>query len=124
MRLSENNVEATDVLNKAILNAALHLDLTQKELSQIVGPSTPQISRLFRSGSPCLNQNTKEWECALLFLRLVRSLEAIVGEDSEQSREWLYNHNHHLAAKPIEIIKNITGLNEVVASLDAMRGHS
>lgn len=124
MHPSRQRVDATNVVNKAIVNAGRHLNLTQKELSQIVGSSPPQISRLFNTGTACINQNTKEWECALLFLRLIRSLEAIVGEDPNQAHEWLYSYNHHLAATPIEMIKNIQGLNEVVIYLDAMRGQS
>ena len=119
---SKKCADATIVVNKAVMNAVVHLSLTQKELSQIVGSSTPQISRLFKTGAPCINQHTKEWECALLFLRLIRSLEAIVGEDPSQAHEWLYSYNHHLADKPIEMIKSIQGLNEVVHYLDAMRG--
>lgn len=124
MQLNTKSVDATQVLNKAIVKAASHLNLSQKDLSQIVGSSRPQISRLFSSGAPCLNQHTKEWECALLFLRVIRSLQAIVGEDPNQAQEWLYHYNHHLAGKPIEMIKTIQGLNEVVNYLDAMRGHS
>jgi hypothetical protein len=54
---------------------------------------------------------------------MLRSLEAIIGDDPAQTREWLDNYNHHLGGKPIEMIKNIQGLNEVVNYLDAMRGH-
>ncbi len=118
------SVDATNVVNKAIHNAALYLSLSQKELSQIVGASPPQINRLFKNGSNCIAPSSKEWECALLFLRALRSLEGILGEDPIQAREWLYSHNHHLAAKPIELIKSIQGLNEVVIYLDAMRGQA
>ncbi len=124
MQPKQKSVDATNVVNKAIVNVALHLNITQKELSQIVGSSTPQLSRLFKSGTTCINFNTKEWECALLFLRLIRSLEAIVGEDPRQAQEWLYNYNHHLAGIPMELIKKIQGLNDVVVYLDAMRGMS
>lgn len=121
-RKAHKDVATINVVNKAILKTAHHLGFTQKELSQIIGSSPPQINRLFKANIPCINPQTKEWECALLFLRLIRSLEAIVGEDPQQAREWLYHHNHHLADKPIEMIKHIQGLNEVVIYLDAMRG--
>ena len=124
MRANEKHVDTTEVLNKAVKNAAVHLGLTQTELSRIVGASTSQVSRLFTQNSSCINENTKEWECSLLFLRAVRSLESIVGEDPAQAHEWLYNYNHHLAGKPIDMIKNIQGLNEVTQYLDAMRGQS
>lgn len=120
----QKRVDTVNVLNKAIVKASLHLSLSQKELSQIVGASTPQLSRLFKNGTPCLNINTKEWECALLFLRMIRSLEAIIGEDPEQVQEWLSHYNYHLSAIPKELIKTIPGLHEVVIYLDAMRGQS
>jgi hypothetical protein len=106
------NIKSDDVshvLNKSVHKAACYLALTEEELSQIVG-------------LPCIHQNTKEWECALLFLRLVRSLEMIIGDDPQQLREWLYHHNHHLGNKPIEMIKSFSGLNDVVIYLYIMRG--
>lgn len=124
MQPEKKHVDATEVLNKAVKNAAVHLGLTQTELSKVVGASTSQISRLFTQNSSCINENTKEWECSLLFLRTVRSLESIVGEDPAQAHEWLYNYNYHLAGNPIDMIKNIQGLNEVTQYLDAMRGQS
>jgi hypothetical protein len=122
MQTNKKSVNATNVLNKAIAKATLYLNLPQKDISEIVGSSRPQISRLIKSGASCINLNTKEGECALLFLRMLRSLEAIVGDDPTQTREWLDNYNHHLGGKPIEMIKNIQGLYEVVIYLDAMRG--
>lgn len=124
MELNTKSADATNVVNKAIKNAALHLNLKQKELSLIIGTSAPQLSRLFKNGTPCINQQTKEWECALLFLRMVRSLQALLGEDPSQSYEWLHHYNHHLADIPIEKMKSIQGLNEVVNYLDAIRGQS
>lgn len=118
----QKRVDTVKVLNKAIVKAAEHLDLTQKDLSQIVGTSTSSLNRLFKSGTPCLNENTKEWECAVLFLRMIRSLDALVGEDPEQAQSWLLHFNHHLARKPIDMIKTISGLHDVVSYLDAMRG--
>ncbi len=116
--------DATNVVNKAIVKATLHLNLSQKDLSQIIGSSPPQLSRLFKTGTNCINANTKEWECALLFLRMIRSLEGNIGEDPNQAQEWLTHYNHHLSAKPIDMIKTISGLNEVVIYLDAMRGQN
>lgn len=122
MQPQKKSVDATQVLNKAILNAALYLKLPQNELSKITGISPSQISRLFNQGTPCITQNTKEWECALLFLRALRSLESMVGEDQYQVQQWLQSYNHHLRGIPLEKMKTISGLNEVTLYLDAMRG--
>lgn len=118
------SVDATNVVNKAIVRATQHLNLSQKDLSQIIGSSTPQLSRLFKTGTNCIHSNTKEWDCALLFLRMIRSLEGNIGEDPIQLQEWLNHYNHHLSAKPVDMIKTISGLNEVVIYLDAMRGEN
>lgn len=122
MQPDSNSVNATNVLNKAVKNAALYLSLSQSELHKIVGSSTPQLSRLFNSNTPCIKENTKEWECAVLFIRVFRSLEAIIGEDPKQLHEWLYSYNHYFGEAPIEKLKNVQGLTEVVQYLDAIRG--
>lgn len=118
----KKSVDTTNVLNKAVKNAALYLDLSQVELSKIIGSSTPQLSRLFKTNTICIKENTKEWECAVLFIRVFRSLEAIIGEDPKQLNEWLYHHNYYFGEKPIEKLKTIQGLTEVVQYLDAVRG--
>lgn len=123
MQLNNNkSVDATYVLNKAIKNAALYLNLPQIELSKIIGSSTPQLSRLFNKDISCIKENTKEWECAVLFIRVFRSLSAIIGENPKQLNEWLYSYNHYFGETPIEKLKTIQGLTEVVQYLDAMRG--
>lgn len=122
MRPDSNSVNATNVLNKAVKNAAIYLRLSQSELSKIIGSSTPQLSRLFNNDATCIKENTKEWECAVLFIRVFRSLEAIIGEDPKQLNEWLYSFNHYFGEAPIEKLKTVQGLIEVVQYLDAMRG--
>jgi hypothetical protein len=119
---NKKNVAATIVLNKAIKKATIYLDLSQAELSKIIGTSKPQLSRLFSSDISCIKENTKEWECAVLFIRVLRSLEAILGEDPKQLNEWLNSYNHYFGEKPIDTLKTIQGLIEVVQYLDAMRG--
>jgi len=69
-----------------------------------------------------LDPGSKEGELALLFLRLYRSLDALVGGDDERARQWLHADNHHLAGVPAERIASVEGLVDVVQYLDAMRG--
>ena len=61
-------------------------------------------------------------ELALLFLRLYRSLDALLGGDAERCRKWLHAKNLHLAGTPADLIKTVTGLVYVNDYLDAMRG--
>lgn len=122
---SSNNLKhiptQAEVLSKALVNVAINLDLSQKELSEIIGASKSEISRLFNKKS-YIYPSTKEGECALILIRIYRSLDALLGEDERQSQEWFKNYNNHLSAKPIELSKKISGLVEVVTYLDAMRG--
>ncbi len=108
------------VLTKATLAAAGRLGLRNRELALVIGSSEASISRLQHGRT--LEPDTKEGELALLFLRLYRSLDALVGGDDQKSRAWLTATNHHLGAIPAERIRTVEGLVDVVPSLDAMRG--
>ena len=85
----------------------------------MLGVSPPTVSRLY-AGQYQLNQNRKEWDFALLFVRVFRSLDSIVG-DEPTARQWLQSENRGLNAKPIELIRNTEGLVRVVQYLDASR---
>jgi transcriptional regulator with XRE-family HTH domain len=108
------------VLAKATLAAAGRLGLRSRQLAEIVGTSEASISRL-RSGRG-LDPASKEGELALLFLRLYRSLDALVGGDDVKAHDWLYAANDHLGGVPVERIRTVEGLVDVVQYLDAMRG--
>ena len=58
----------------------------------------------------------------LLFLRLYRSLDALVGGDDDKARRWLNSENTHLGGVPADRIRAVEGLVDVVQYLDAMRG--
>ena len=112
--------QAADVLSRATLAAAERLDLRNRQLAAVIGSSEASVSRL-RSGRG-LDPATKEGELALLFLRLYRSLDALVGGDDAKAREWLHADNHHLGGVPADRIRTVEGLVDVVQYLDAMRG--
>jgi hypothetical protein len=63
----------------------------------------------------------KELEMALLFVRLYRSLDAIVGGDDAVAGAWLRNPNVALNGKPVELIQTLPGLMNVIYYLDARR---
>jgi hypothetical protein len=108
------------VLGKAAINAASRLGLRNKQLAEIIGTSEASVSRL-RSGRG-LDSQTKEGELALLFLRLYRSLDALVGGDDVKARSWMHAANDHVRGIPAERIRTVEGLVDVVQYLDAMRG--
>jgi hypothetical protein len=108
------------VLAKAVLSAAGRLGLRNRQLASVIGSSEASVSRL-QTGRG-LDPQTKEGELALLFLRLYRSLDALVGGDERQAQSWLIAENDHLGGIPVERMRTVEGLVDVVQYLDAMRG--
>ncbi|HLH87706.1 MAG TPA: MbcA/ParS/Xre antitoxin family protein, partial [Xanthobacteraceae bacterium] len=74
-----------------------------------------------RSGGYTLPAGQKSFELATLFVRLYRSLDAIVGGDDAVAGQWLRNPNLALAAEPLSLIQTVHGLMNVIAYLDARR---
>jgi uncharacterized protein (DUF2384 family) len=112
--------EPAAVLSKAVARAAERLQISKTLLSEVLGVSPATVSRLY-AGNYQLDQNRKEWEFALLFVRAFRSLDSVVG-DENTARKWLNNHNLGLNAVPLDLIRHTEGLVRVVQYLDASRG--
>lgn len=123
MSLAASSVpdEAT-VVSKALLRAAQVLGLTSTELAEIIGTSEATLSRLRHRKRGPIPLGSKEGELALLFLRVFRSLDALVGGNAAHAKAWLRADNHHVAGVPLLRMKKIEGLVDVVEYLDAMRG--
>jgi hypothetical protein len=68
-----------------------------------------------------LLRNDKSFELSALFIRLYRSLDAIVSGDEAVAKEWLNNHNTALGDAPINLMRNVSGLNHVIQYLDTRR---
>ena len=117
---SQERPGAGPVLAHALLNAAGRLGLRNRHVAAVIGTSEASVSRL--QAGRGLDPGTKEGELALLFLRLFRSLDALVGGDDEKARAWLHAENAHLRGVPAERIRTVEGLVDVVQYLDAMRG--
>lgn len=108
-------------LAKAVINAATLLGLSQSELAPILGLSPATISRM-ANGEYALDEGAKPWEFAALFVRMFRSLDALVGSNAEQARVWLRSTNRAFGAPPKKLIVNTEGLVRVVHYLDSARG--
>ena len=108
------------ILTKATLEAATRLGLTNKLLATVIGVSEATVSRM-RSGVYRLQRGQKSFELAVLFVRLYRSLDAIVGGDDAVAGVWLENRNTVLDAEPLALIQTIPGLMNVIQYLDARR---
>jgi uncharacterized protein (DUF2384 family) len=112
--------DPSTVLTKAVARAAERLNISRVLLAKILGLSPPTVTRLY-NGEYKLDERRKEWEFALLFVRVFRSLDSIVG-DEHTARKWLTSDNRGLNGRPVDLIRQTEGLVRVVHYLDASRG--
>jgi hypothetical protein len=108
------------VVTKAVLRAAAELQVPQRALGRIIGLSEASVSRM-SAGAYELTPGDKPFELAVLFIRLFRGLDAMVGGDDVVARRWLREPNVALGDVPLTLIQSIAGLVHVVAYLDAFR---
>ena len=108
-------------LGKAVTRAAELFGLSQQSLAVILGVSRPTVTRLVHGRYALSRHRSHEWEMATLFVRLFRSLDALVGH-GDAARAWLSGPNTDLGAKPAELIQSAEGLVRVLHYLDAHRG--
>jgi uncharacterized protein (DUF2384 family) len=107
------------VLTKAALRAAELLGLSHQDLAGVLGVSPSTVSRFDERP---LDPARKEGELAVLFVRLFRSLDALLGGRTDKARQWLSSPNHNLGGVPAERIRTVTGLVDAIEYLDALRG--
>jgi hypothetical protein len=113
--------EPAPTLTKAVVRAAELLDLNQGVVAEVLGVSRATASRLFGGSYELSPVRKKEWELAVLFVRLFRSLDAIVGH-GRLARAWLRGPNDALGAPPLELVGSAEGLVRLVHYLDSVRG--
>ncbi|MGM0767693.1 MAG: MbcA/ParS/Xre antitoxin family protein [Pseudomonadota bacterium] len=104
------------LLGKATLNAGKALGLTQADVADIVGRNR---TGLLRDG---IDPASKSGELALLFIRLYRSVYALVGGDQDAMKHWLGTENRYFGDVPRDLVKSAEGLVRVNHYLDSMRG--
>lgn len=112
--------DAAATVTRALLRAAGNLSISQKDLAKVLGVSAASVSRLGRERT--IDPASKEGELALLFLRMYRSLDAIVGGSDDAATRWLRADNRHLGGVPAQLILTVTGLANVAEYPDALRG--
>ena len=108
------------VVTTATLRAATLLGLSNKLLARIVGLSEASVSRM-GTGAYQLAPGEKPFELAVLFIRLYRSLDALVDGDEAVAQAWLRNGNAALGEAPLALIQTVPGLVNTLAYLDARR---
>ncbi|OYW33197.1 MAG: XRE family transcriptional regulator [Methyloversatilis sp. 12-65-5] len=108
--------DRSSVLAEALANAGRALGMTQTDLGQVIGKDRSAISR----GQ--IEPASKAGELALLLIRIYRALFVLVGGDAAAMQHWMHTANHHIGGVPLEQVRTIQGLIQVLEYLDAMRG--
>lgn len=108
------------VLTTATVKAAEHLAMPNAAVAAMLGVSVPTVSRM-KTGAYLLADGSKPFELAQLFLRMFRSLDAIVGSDDTSSQSWMQTENRALNGRPIDLVQTVTGLVSSVSYLDSRR---
>ena len=108
------------VVTKGVVRAAQRLELSNRVVATVLGLSEATVSRMGAAAYQ-LDPHGKPFELAVLFLRLYRSLDALVDGDITVARAWLRSANTALGGTPLEHIASVAGLVNVVAYLDARR---
>jgi hypothetical protein len=117
-RISPANEGA--VTTKAVLRAADRLGIAHRVVATVIGVSEATVSRM-GSGTYTLGPGDKSFELALLFVRLFRSLDAIVDGDEAAAAAWLRAENLALGKPPLALIQTVAGLVHVLGYLDTRR---
>ena len=112
--------DPTQVLSRAVVRATELMGLSKASLAKILGISPSSAGRLF-SDQYQLHPDTKEWEIARLFVRLFRSLDAMMAGDEMALRSWLASPNQALAATPNDLIMDVAGLVHTLDYVNAYR---
>ncbi len=113
--------EPGQVVLDAARRAADLLGLNQAQLSRVLGIDPSTLSRRISAGRG-LAEGSREYESALLWIRLFRGLHAVVGGQDAAARTWLTSPNLAFGGqRPRDLIEGLEGLVRVVQYLDAHR---
>ncbi len=108
--------EKSAVLGRSLLAAAEELGISKADVGIIIGRNRTSIDR---NG---IDPDSKAGELALMFIRIYRSLFALMGGDKDNMRHFLRTENLGTRGVPAEQLHNIQGMVAVCSYLDAMRG--
>jgi len=113
--------EKTAIISKAVCRAADFWGINNQQLCGILGLSNSSVSRL-RRNQFFISKNSKEWELAVLFLRVYRGLDAYMGGHLDNEKSWLNASNAALSGTPIKLMQTVEGLANLVQYVDCIRG--
>jgi hypothetical protein len=104
-------------VSKAVVRAAVHLQLSQFVLARVLQLNRQSTTALLQ-GDYVLQTAAPEFELAVLFLRLFRALQSVVGL-GEPATRWLHGINSAFNATPLDLICDREGMVIVTEYLEA-----
>ena len=100
MEAKETAIDDRALVTQAAINAAGELGISNRQLAGVLGVSA---SKLDRARAERASFSGKDYELALLLIRIYRALYAILGGNREQMQHWLTTPNRHLQdSAPLE----------------------
>ena len=114
------NPERKTVLAKAVINSAAELGINSADLALILGVHRTSLSRI--KSKMEIDPDSKTGELALLFVRIYRSLFALSGGETKTMRLFIKSKNQVTGGIPLEQMKSIVGMVNVLQFVDALRG--
>lgn len=115
--LDQMTTQETLVVHKALMRASENLEINRAKLALVLGLSAPSVTRLFQ-GQFQFGIASKEYEHALLFLRMYSALMAL-AQERQLAIAWLRAENLGVGQKPIELMLSTEGLVRVVGYLES-----
>jgi hypothetical protein len=111
--------DAAKIVTEAVVRVQSIFKLTDADIGAILGiDSSSDVQR--KKCHALVLEGEKQWESALLLIRIFRSLSVLVGKDDQALRYWLSTDNFALNGRPIDVIKTAEGLIKIARYLDAM----
>ncbi|MEP1446730.1 MAG: MbcA/ParS/Xre antitoxin family protein [Paraglaciecola sp.] len=109
--------EEQQIVMKAYLSAYKVMGLTDTQGAKLIGVGRSTLLR--KSG---FEKDSKQNELQILFIRFYRSLFALFGGDLTSMKHWFEHKNTHIRGVPRELCFTVTGLVNINAYLDGLRG--
>jgi DNA-binding XRE family transcriptional regulator len=109
--------ESQNIVMKAYTNAYKALNISDSQAAKLIGVGRSTLLR-----KSAFEKDSKQNELQILFIRLYRSLFALFGGDLTSMKHWFEHNNKHVRGVPKDLCFTVTGLVNINAYLDALRG--
>jgi hypothetical protein len=113
-----------EVLRKALLKACQILEITSQEFADLIGIRGASYSRFIGNAQDeyFIDPNSKTGEIAIMFLKIYKSLFALLGGDAKSCSIWLRSMNKSLGYIPIKLMSSVQGMANVLYYLERIKG--